>query len=246
MLAMAALSLLTQGMMAVGAEIKVLCSSAITPIMTQLVPRFESATGHKLTIRYDFGPVLQRQIAAGEAFDVAILSLDVEELIRQGKVAAGSRTVLGRTGIGVGVRKGAPKPDIGTTAAFKRALLDAKSVAYSREGASGLYFLGLLDRLGIAEEMKAKLRPAAADNTVGSVASGEVEMVVVGVALIAMEPRSELAGWLPAELQRYVLFTGGISAAAKEAEAGKSLLSFLTTPASLAEFKAKGLEPVEP
>ena len=165
---------------AIAAEIKVLCTSAITPIMAELVPRFERATGHTLAIRYDFGPVLQRQIAAGEAFNVAILSLDVEDLIRQGKVAAGSRTVLGRTGVGVGVRKGAPKPDISTTAAFRRTLLDAKSVAYSREGASGLYFLGLLERLGIAEEMKAKLRPSAADNTVGSVASGEVEMVVVG------------------------------------------------------------------
>ena len=244
-LAMAALFFLTGGVTAIAAEIKVLCTSAITPIMNELVPRFERATGHTLAIRYDFGPVLQRQIAAGEAFDVAILSLDVEDLIRQGKVAAGSRMVLGRTGVGVGVRKGAPKPDISTTAAFRRTLLEAKSVAYSREGASGLYFLGLLDRLGIAEEMKAKLRPSAADNTVGSVESGEVEMVVVGVALIVMAPGAELVGWLPSELQRYVVFTGGLSAAAKEAEAGKSLLSFLTTPASFAEFKAKGLEPVD-
>jgi molybdate transport system substrate-binding protein len=143
------------------AEIKVLCNAAITSVTDELFARFQRATGHKLTVRYEFGPVLSREIEAGEEFDVAILSLDVEGLVKQGKIAAGTRVVLGRTGIGVGVgvRKGAPKPDIGTTEAFKRELLNAKSVAYSREGSSGVYVLGLLERLGITEEMRAKLKP---------------------------------------------------------------------------------------
>lgn len=236
--------LLVRGIAAEAAEIKVLCSNAIVPIMNELVPPFERATGHKLAIRYELGPVLRREIEAGAAFDVAILSLDVEDLIKQGKITAGTRAVLGRTGIGVGVHKGTPKPDISTTDAFKRALLNAKSIAYS-EGSSGVHFLGLLDRLGIAEDVKAKLKPqpgAAAR----AVVTGEAEMVVVGVAVILMVSGAELVGWLPSELQTYVLFTGGVSAAAKEAEAGRALLNFLTMPEAVAVFKAKGLEPGTP
>lgn len=239
--------LLVQGVAAEAAEVKVLCSGAIIPIMNELVPQFEHATGHKLAIHYDFGPVLKRQIEAGEVFDVAILSLDVDDLIKQGKLAAGTRAVLGRTGVGVGVRKGAAKPDISTTEALKRTLLNAKSVAYSREGSSGLHFLGLLDRLRIAEDMKAKLKPTGVNaNPAQAVATGEAEMTVVGVALILMVPGAELVGWLPSELQNYVVFTGGISAAAKEAEAGRALLNFLTMPEAVAVFKAKGLEPGTP
>ena len=245
--------IVVQGIAAEAAEVKVLCSNAIIPIMNELVPQFERATGHKLAIRYESGPILKRQIEAGEAFDVAILSLDVDDLIKQGKLAAGTRAVLGRTGVGVGVRKGAPKPDISTTDSFKRTLLNAKSVAYSREGSSGLFFLGLLDRLGIADEMKSKLRPQAASQlgdppggTARAVVTGDAEMVVVGVALIHMAKGAELVGWLPSELQSYVVFTGGISAAAKETEAGRTLLSFLTTPEAAAVFKAKGLEPGAP
>jgi molybdate transport system substrate-binding protein len=243
----ALLFLLVQGASAAAAEIKVLCTSAIIPIMNELGPQFERATGHKLAIRYEFGPVLNKQIADGaEVFDVAILSLDVAGLIRQGKIADGTRTVLGRTGAGVGVKRGAPKPDISTVDAFKRTLLAAKSVAYSSQGSSGLYFLGLLDRLGIAEQMKGKLKPTGGGSTADAVVSGEAEIVVVGVALILMVPGAELVGWLPPELQSYFLFTGGLSAAAKEADAGKALLNFLTTTTALAVFKAKGLEPVSP
>jgi molybdate transport system substrate-binding protein len=237
--------LLVQGIAAEAADVKVLCSNAIAPIMNELVPQFERATGHKLAIRYEFGPALSREIEAGVAFDVAILSLDVEGLIKQGKITAGTRAVLGRTGIGVGVRKGAPKPDISTTDAFKRTLLNAKSIAYSG-GSSGLYFLGLLDRLGIAEDVKAKLKPQAGGSVAKAVVTGDAEMVVVGVAVILMVDGAELVGWLPSELQTYVVFTGGISAAAKEAEAGRALLNFLTTPDAVAVFKAKGLEPGAP
>lgn len=229
------------------AEVKVLSSGAIVPIMNELIPQFERDTGHKVAIRYDFGPVLKRQIEAGEFFDVAIVSFDIDDLVRQGKLAAATRVLIGRTGIGVGVRKGAPKPDISTTEALKHTLLNAKSVAYSKEGSSGLYFLGLLDRLGISGDMKGKLHgTGGADNPAEAVAKGEAEMTVVGVALILMIPGAEFVGWLPAELQNYVVFTAGMSAAAKEAEAGKALLNFLTTPASRAAFKARGARGIEP
>src|SRR5262249_19929598 len=226
------------------AEIKVLYAAATAPITDQLFPQFERASGHKLSVRYGFGPTMKREIEAGEIFDVAILSLDVDDLINQGKLAAGTRAVLGRTGIGVGVRQGAPKPDISTTEAFKRTLLNAKSVAHSG-GSSGLYFLGLLDRLEIAEDMKSKLKDGGT-SPARTVADGEAEMTVTGVMLILMEPGAELIGSLPSQLQNYVIFTGGVSASAKQPEASRALLNFLTTPSSFAMFKAKGLEPLTP
>jgi molybdate transport system substrate-binding protein len=238
--------LLAQVFAAEAAEVKVLCAGAIAPIMNELVPRFERETGHKLAIRYEFGPVLKRQIEGGEAFDVAILSLDINDLIKQGKLAADTRVALGRTGVGVGVRKGAPKPDIGTTEAFKRTLLNAKSVAYGKEAPTGVHFIGLLARLGIAEDMKAKLRPYPVPGSVEAVAAGEAEIVVNGTVVIAAVPGVELVGGLPPELQTYVVFTAGVSATAKEEEAGKALLHFLTAPEAAAVFKAKGLEPGTP
>jgi molybdate transport system substrate-binding protein len=247
--AKAFLIVLLQGIVAEAAEVKVLCSSAsaIVSVMNELVPQFERVTGHKLTIRYDFGPTLNREIEAGAVFDVAILSLDVEGLIKQGKIAAGTRTVLGRTGIGIGVRKGASRPDISTPEAFKQTLLNAKSVAYSG-GSSGRYFLGLLERLGIADDMKAKLKPQqpTGSSPAHAVATGQADIAVVGIAIILVEPGAELVGSLPSELQSYVLFTGGVGIAAKEAEAGRVLLNFLTTPEAVAAFQTRGLEPVVP
>jgi molybdate transport system substrate-binding protein len=147
----------------------------------------------------------------------------------------------------VGVRKGAPRPDISTPEAFKRTLLSAKSVAYSGDGSSGRYFIDLLERLGIAEDMKAKLKPQPTGNSPAqAVATGQAEMAVTGIAIILAVPGAELVGSLPSELQSYVLFTGGVGVAAKEAEAGRALLNFLTTPEAAAAFKARGVEPVVP
>ena len=233
---------LSLGLAAHAAEIKVLSSNAIRPALQPLFAEFERATGHKVATQYEGSLVSRRQIEAGAPFDVAIVSFDVDELVKLGKIDPATRVVLGRTGIGVAVRKGAPKPQIGTPEAFTRTLLDARSVAYSR-GSSGAYFVRLLDRLGIAEEMKPKLRPQVEGNTVDAVASGEVEMAVSGVVTIVVVPGVELVGSLPRELQTYVVFTAGLGTAAKEAAAGRELLRFLTTPAAAAAFKAKGLVP---
>lgn len=241
----ASLFLLVQGVAAEAVEVNVLCTTAMTSTASELFAQFERETGHKIVARYDFGVNLRRQVEAGETFDVAILSLDVEDLIKQGKIAGGTRVVLGRTGIGVAVRKGAPKPDISTTDAFKRALLNAKSISYSG-GSSGPIILDLFDRLGIASDIKAKLKSSASVSVEDAIATGEPEIIVNGVAVILRVPAAELVGWLPRELQSYVVFTGGVSVAAKEAEAGRSLLNFLTTPTAVATLKAKGVEPVTP
>jgi molybdate transport system substrate-binding protein len=235
------------------AEIKVLSAGAARQPQRELFSQFERVTGQKIVTEFDFGLSLKRRIEAGEAFDVAILTVDVDELIKQGKIAPGTRVVLGRTGVGVAVRKGAPKPDISTTEAFKHTLLNAKSVAYAKEGGSGVYFLSLLQRFGIADEMKGKLMPyptaagrtpSGGDGSVEAVAAGEADLAVNGTVVIAAVPGVDLVGGLPPELQTYVIFTAGVSARAKQAEAGRNLLTFLTTPAAIAVFKAGGLEPV--
>jgi molybdate transport system substrate-binding protein len=147
--------------------------------IAELSARFERASGHKVLLQFAVNPEAKRRIEAGEAFDVAILNPPVlDDLIRQGRIGADTRAVLGRSGIGVGARDGAPKPGISTVPAFKRALLDAKSVAYPGEGASGKYFVGLIERLGLASEMRPKMRPMPAEYNVEAVARGEVELVV--------------------------------------------------------------------
>ena len=241
----AAFALLLAPSVADAAELRVLCTGAARDAFNELAPQFERATGHKVTTHFGLPAELSGKINAGEAFDVIVLSSDVEPLIRQGKVAADSRTVLGRTGVGVAIRQGAPKPDISTVEAFKRTLLNASSVSFSG-GSSGAYFLSLLDRMGIAEPMKPKLRQGAMGGAVTPVARGEVELVVIGLPPVIGIAGVEWIGWIPAELQSWVVFTAGLSTAAREPEAGRALLAFLTTPAAVAVFKAKGLEPAAP
>jgi molybdate transport system substrate-binding protein len=155
----------------------------------------------------------------------------------------GSRVDLGRTGMGVAVRSGAPKPDIGTVDEFRRALLAAPTVAYANGGASGVHVHGILARLGIAEAMKQKLRPYPAGGAVEAVARGEADIVVIGVSPILDVPGVELVGWLPPELQSYIVFTGSIGVAARQADAARTLLTLLTSPAAIELFKAQGFEP---
>jgi molybdate transport system substrate-binding protein len=225
------------------AEVKLLVSGAARAAFEQIAPQFERASGHKLVAEFGLPPALIGKIDSGEPFDVALLSLDVEGLIKQGKLAADSRTVLGRTGVGIAVRQGAPKPDFGTADAFKRALLNANTIATSGEGSSGRYVLTLLDRLGIAAEVKPKLRSGGSGSAAQMVAKGEVDFAVIGLPPVVGVPGVEWAGWLPAELQSWVLFTAGLSTAAKEPAAGRALLNFFTTPAAVAVLKANGLEP---
>lgn len=243
----AVLFLLAQGHPAQSAEVKVLSVQPLRTLLDELGPEFERTSGHKLMIKYDVSAALKRQIDAGEIFDVAlILPAIIDDLIKQGKVAAGTRTDVSRAAVGVAVKKGAPKPDIGSAEAFKSTLLNAKSIAYSGEGASGIYFRSVLERLGIATEMNSKLKPLGSSAVVPAVANGEVELAVISPPAILAEPGAELVGILPKELQNYVVYTAGVSAAAKDTDAAKALLKYLTTPAALSVMKSKGLEPVVP
>lgn len=240
----AALALLLNVATAQSAELKVLSGNGAKAAVRELCTQFEKATGNKIDLRFEVNADLKKKIEAGERFDVAVLNPPViDALIKDGKLVPGSRADIGRAGLGVAVRSGTPKPDIATVEAFKRALLAAKAVAYPGKGASGLYFVSLLDRLGIKAEMQSKLKPMAAEDTVEVVARGEADMVVVVATRIVGVAGVDVVGPIPDELQTKIGFAAGLSASAKEPEAAKALIRFLTAPAAASTLKAKGVEP---
>ena len=184
--------LMTQA--AIAADINAFVTGAARRAYETLAPEFERATGHKLVSQFDLPPALIKKIDAGEPFDVIILSYDVEGLIKQGKVVANSRAVFGRVGVGVAVRQGAPRPDFSTVDAFKRSLLDAKTIATSGEGSSGRYVASLIERLGIAEQVKPKIRSGRAGASAEMVSRGEVDFVVSGLPPLIGTPNIEWLG----------------------------------------------------
>jgi molybdate transport system substrate-binding protein len=238
--------LFAQGAAVQAAEIKVIAGTAMSGVLGELGPPFEQATGHKLVVQYGVSGTLKRQIESGEAFDVAIMPATVfDEVSGMGRIAAGTRTEIARVGIGIGVRAGAPKPDVSTLDAFKRALLEAKSVAYVPEGVTGRHLTQALDRLGIAEQVKAKSKLQQLPPRVGeAVASGEAELGFALANILLSVPGVELAGVFPSELQSYVVITAGVSASAKEPEAAKMVIKLLTAEEAVPVIKAKGLEPI--
>ena len=226
------------------AELRVLSGNGARPAVRELCAQFERASGHKVNVHFEVNAALERKIAAGESFDVAVLNPPpLDALIKQGKIEANSRAVIGRIGLGAAVRAGAPKPDISTVAQFKSALLSAKGVAYPGEGASGKYFAALVERLGIGEQMKPKMRPMAAEDTVEVVARGEADMVVVVASRIVGVPGVEFIGLIPAEVQTNIGFATGVSSASKEPEAARALVRFLTAPGAEPVLRKTGIEP---
>lgn len=228
------------------AEIKVLSGNGARAAVRELCAQFEKATGNKVNVHFEVNADLKKEIEAGEAFDVAVLNPPViDALINEGKLAAGSRADIGRSGLGVAVKSGAAKPDISTVEGFRRALLAAKAVAYPGKGASGLYFVSVLDRLGIKTAMQPKLKPMAAEDTVEVVARGEADMVVVVATRITGVAGVDFAGPIPEQLQTKIGFAAGLSASASEPDAGKALISFLSAPAAAGTLRANGVEPAQ-
>jgi molybdate transport system substrate-binding protein len=223
------------------AEITLLCSNALKSAVEELGPQFEKASGRKLKAEYGSTGPLKVMIEKGRAFDVAILSVEAtDELIKSGKLAANTRADIARSGMGVAVRKGAAKPDLTTTQAFKHALLNAQTIAYSDGGLSGIYLKGLLERLGIAEQLKSKIRFGRGGAMVGE---GKAELGLTQVSEILSEPGSELAGPLPEDIQQYTIFPAAIGAASAHTKAAQALLTFLKSPEAAKVLRAKGLEP---
>jgi molybdate transport system substrate-binding protein len=227
------------------AEIKVISSVGVRAALEELKPQFERATQHKLTFAFGTAVPLKRQIEAGETFDVVILTPAlIEDLVKQGKVAPGTKSDVAKAGIGVAGRAGAPRPDISTADAFKRALINAKSIVYSKEGQSGTSMARLIERLGIDAEMKPKtLLETRSGHTAVAVVEGKAELGFTLISEILPVSGAELVGPLPAELQSYVVFTAGISPNARDAEAARAFINFFSAPAVLPVLKAKGMEP---
>jgi molybdate transport system substrate-binding protein len=235
-------AMITSGVV-LAAEIKVLSIPFKGPI-DQIGPQFERATGHRLAVKYAPAAPLRRQIDSGEPFDVVLIFPNVvDELIKQGKVNAGTRADIARAGLGLAVKKGAAKPDIQSIDAFKRALLASKSIAYAAQGPSGVYLVGLLERLGIAQDVKPKLKPMGAGSLVaGPVARGEVEVGIVSIPFILAEPGVELAGSLPREIQHYVHYSSGIGTAAQDGNAASVFVSYFRHAEAIEVLRAQGLE----
>jgi molybdate transport system substrate-binding protein len=233
------LFLLAQGLAAHAADVQLFVGGGFRAVMTELAPMFERTNGHKVVATFDSNDGLERRIKAGESFDVLLIGAPTFDVLGD-KIAPAPRVLVGRAGLGVAVRAGAPKPDIGSVDAFKRTLLGANSVSYVGDGLSGVLFLAVLDRLGIAEQMKPKLKPTGIANVVKAVASGEADLVVHNIPGILADRGVELVSPLPAEIQSYIVLTTGLSATAKEPEAGKALIQFLRSDAAAPIIKAKG------
>jgi molybdate transport system substrate-binding protein len=232
---------------AVAAEIKVLTAGAFKQVLLALIPDFEKQTGHKVTLANDTVGALAKRIEGGEAFDLAVLTpVAVNDLSGKGKFVAGSRTNLARVGVGVVVKDGTPKPNISSVDAFKRALLAAKSVAYidpAAGGSSGIYVSGLLDKLGVAGDVKPKAKLIPGGAVAEHIARGEAELGIHQISEILPVKGVTLVGPLPADIQNYTVYAAGIGAHAKEADAARALLKTLSGPAAAEVLKSRGMEP---
>jgi molybdate transport system substrate-binding protein len=231
---------------AAASEIKVLSAGAFKQVVVALAPDFEKQTGNKVTI--DNGTVgeLKKRIEGGETFDVvAVTPGMVDEFIAAGKVAPSSKAMLASVGVGVVVKDGAPKPDISTVEAFKRALLAAKSVAYidpKSGGSSGIYFDNLLEKMGIADQIRPKAKLKNGGHVADLIASGEAELGVHQISEIVPVKGVTLVGPLPKEIQSLTVYAAGLSATAKDKDAAQEFIKYLSGPDAARVLKSKGMD----
>jgi molybdate transport system substrate-binding protein len=225
-------------------EIKVLSSAALHEIGLELIPQFEKSSGHKVSVTWTGTAKIKQQIAAGEVFDLVIVGApEVEKFIAEGKMVAGSRVDLARSGVGVAVKAGAAKPDISSGEAVKKAMLAAKSVAYST-GPSGVYVQALIAKLGIADEVNPKAKQTAPGTRVGQyLARGEAELGFQQISELIHEAGIDYLGPLPPDIQHYTNFSSGIGSGSKEQAAAKALQAFLSAPAAAGAIKKNGMDP---
>jgi molybdate transport system substrate-binding protein len=236
-----ALSMMTA---AEAAELKLIAGGSLAGLFGELGPQFEKATGHKLAIHFDSTPNIIARVNSGTPFDAVVVPIDVfKDATAKGHFVEGSIVDIARVGYGVIVRAGAPKPDISTSEAFRKALLDAKSVASVPASAAGAYIAKVYERLGVGEDMKAKTKAQQAPTAIApAVANGEADLGIF-LASVFISPGVELVGPFPADLQQELAFTAAIAADAKEAGAAKALIDYLKTPPAIAMIRAAGMTP---
>jgi len=229
------------------AELVVFSTIGVRSAAEQLFAQFDTASGHKLAVTWGTAPMLVKRIEDGDTADVVVLSrAGIDALQNQGKLAPGSDVTLASSGVGIAVKSGAPRPDISTPEALKRTLLAAKSIAYSEPsagGASGVYFAKLLERMGIAEQMKPKTKyPPAGGFSANLLMTGEAELAVQQKPELLHVAGAEIVGLLPGDLNVVTEFAAAIMAGSKNSDAAKSLIKMLQSPDAVAVFRSKGLD----
>jgi molybdate transport system substrate-binding protein len=238
------LSVLIAGSAAVAAEINVVSTPGPMPVvMGALIPLFEHASGHKVTIKFQAGPQTLAQLKEGAGIDLLIADEEViDDFVKDGMIAAGGSTKVMLSRVGVAVRAGAPKPDIGSAEALKAALVAAKSVAYS-QGASGRHFQSVIARLGLVDTLKPKTIIVQGKPVGAAVAAGEAEIGVQQVAELMPVPGIDLVGQLPGDLQKIIVYVAAVPAKARNPEAAKALAKFLSSEVAVSVMKQKGMDP---
>jgi molybdate transport system substrate-binding protein len=246
-LAAIAAALLAQVALAAAADVKVFSTIGVQAALEELAPKFEKASGHKLDITWATAAIVVKRVQAGETADLMVLTRQsLDALITDGKATAGPD--FASSGMAVVVKSGAPKPDISTPEAFKQALLKANGIAYSDPaagGASGVYFAKLLERMGIADQMKAKTKhPPPSGNSAVLVVNGEAELAIQQEPEVIAVSGVDLVGPLPKDVNNITTYSAGLGAGTKQADAANALIKFLQTEDAGAVFRAKGLTPV--
>jgi molybdate transport system substrate-binding protein len=228
-------------------ELKVLTAGAFRSSVVALGPEYEKASGNKLVIENETVGALVKKVEAGETFDVIFLTpAAIDELAAKGKIAPFSRTNLARVGVGVMVKEGAPKPDVSTVDAFKKAVLDAKSVSYidpASGGSSGIYVGKLLEKLGIADQVKPKEKLKHGGLVADLISSGQSELGIHQISEIVPAKGVTFVGPLPETLQNYTTYAAGVGPNTKYPDEAKKLIATFTSPAAQAMFKSKGMDP---
>jgi molybdate transport system substrate-binding protein len=226
-------------------DIRILCTNGVRGLFTAFRSELDRAAGRKLEITFDTANVLKDRILGGERFDIAVLTPPaIEELVNRGKLARGSVRDIAQSGVAVAVARGAPRPDISTVEAFKRALLNARAIAYTTKGASGIYFGGLIQRLGLAEALEKKSLRQEGGLVGERLLSGEVDIAVQQMSELLAVAGIDIVGPLPAEVQNITKFSLALPPDCGVRDAAEALLAFLASPTALAAARAQGLEPL--
>jgi molybdate transport system substrate-binding protein len=226
-------------------EIAIFTSNSMRAVMDELLPRYERATGNTVRVSYDPAKIMRERIAAGETADVGILGRAMlDELAAEGKIVPESRRTLARCSVGVGVLAGKPKPDVSTLDAFKRALNDAKSIAFTVSGASGIHFSSVIEKLGISEAVHAKAVRQPGGLVGELLVAGKADLAIQQIPELMAVKGVEVVGPLPQEIQATSVSGVGVFTSSQHKDAAQALADLLASPESARVFREKGHEPV--
>ncbi|MBL8569837.1 MAG: substrate-binding domain-containing protein [Phreatobacter sp.] len=229
------------------AELRVMATGASKALVQMLGDLFQAQTGHRIILDTDTAGGVQRRIQAGEAADVVVATpVVIDALAMSGRLVRGSRLDLARTGIGIGIAEGAAVPDISSVEAVKRLIVNARGIAYvdpAGGGTSGIYFVRMVERLGLADVLRAKAKPKMGGYAAELVASGEADVVFHQISEIMPVSGVRLVGPLPAELQLVTTYSAGLAVQPREAEAARAFIALMNSPAAEQAIRAVHMEP---